>query len=74
MERKRRKSGRPSSLQDSKLRTSDFQSINKKDQSSQRSQLLVLAMDWNCIDGAKELILQNSLDNILVRMICILKT
>ncbi|CAF1069123.1 unnamed protein product [Adineta steineri] len=32
---------------------------------SQRSQLLQLAMDWNCADVAKELILQNSLDNIL---------
>ncbi|CAF4194587.1 unnamed protein product, partial [Adineta steineri] len=32
---------------------------------SQRSQLLQLAMDWNCVDVAKELILQNSLDNIL---------
>ena len=42
------------------------QNVNKKDQNAQRSQLLQLAMDWDCIDVAKELILQNSLDNILV--------
>ncbi|CAF1094081.1 unnamed protein product [Adineta steineri] len=35
------------------------------DQDAQRSQLLQLAMNWDCIDVAKELILQNSLDNIL---------
>jgi hypothetical protein len=40
-----------------------------KDQNAQRSQLLELAMDWDCVDVAKELILQNSLDNILVRTI-----
>ncbi|CAF4153268.1 unnamed protein product [Adineta steineri] len=43
--------------------------VNRRDQNAQRSQLLKLAMNWNCIDIAKELILQNSLDNILVRMI-----
>ncbi|CAF1525888.1 unnamed protein product, partial [Adineta steineri] len=41
------------------------QHVNRRDQNAQRSQLLQLAMDWNCIDVAKELILQNSLDNIL---------
>lgn len=40
--------------------------VNKKDQNAQRSQLLQLAMDWDCIDVAKAFILQNSLDNILV--------
>ncbi|CAF3967063.1 unnamed protein product, partial [Adineta steineri] len=39
--------------------------VNRRDQNAQRSQLLKLAMDWDCIDVAKELILQNSLDNIL---------
>ncbi|CAF0878333.1 unnamed protein product [Adineta steineri] len=41
------------------------QNVNRRDQNAQRSQLLQLAMDWDCIDVAKELILQNSLDNIL---------
>ncbi len=48
--------------------TNSRQNVNKKDQNAQRSQLLQLAMDWDCIDVAKELILQNSLDNILVRI------
>ncbi|CAF3691904.1 unnamed protein product, partial [Adineta steineri] len=39
--------------------------VNRRDQNAQRSQLLQLAMGWDCIDVAKELILQNSLDNIL---------
>ncbi|CAF1449983.1 unnamed protein product [Adineta steineri] len=39
--------------------------VNRRDQNAQRSQLLQLAMDWDCINVAKELILQNSLDNIL---------
>jgi hypothetical protein len=47
--------------------TSSRKNVNKKDQNAQRSQLLQLAMDWDCIGVAKELILQNSLDNILVR-------
>jgi hypothetical protein len=47
--------------------TNSRQNVTKKDQNAQRSQLLQLAMDWDCIDVAKELILQNSLDNILVR-------
>ncbi len=44
------------------------QDVNKKDKNAQRSKLLQLAMDWNCIDVAKTFILQNSLDNILVRI------
>lgn len=47
--------------------TNSRQNVNKRDQNAQRSQLLQLAMDWDCIDVAKQLILQNSLDNILVR-------
>ena len=39
---------------------------NKKTRISQRTELLELAMNWNCIDVAKELILKNSLENILV--------
>jgi hypothetical protein len=50
-------------------RTTSHQDVTKKDQNAQRSQLLTLAMDWDCIDVAKELILENSLDNILVRII-----
>jgi len=49
--------------------TSSRQDVTKKDQNAQRSQLLTLAMDWDCIDVAKELILENSLDNILVRIV-----
>ncbi|CAF3378524.1 unnamed protein product, partial [Rotaria sp. Silwood2] len=55
----------PPNSQDKKRQSSARQNVNKKDQNAQRSQLLLLAMDWNCIDVAKELILQNSLDNIL---------
>ncbi|CAF1177771.1 unnamed protein product [Rotaria sp. Silwood1] len=52
-------------LQDRELQSSVRQNIHKKDRRTQRSQLLRLAMDWNCIHVAKELILQNSLNNIL---------
>jgi hypothetical protein len=41
-------------------------SIRQKEQNSERSRLLDLAMDWKCIDAAKEFIFKNSLDNILV--------
>jgi hypothetical protein len=61
---------KPSPTSQAKQRqSSSRQNVNKKDQNAQRSQLLQLAMDWDCIDVAKELILQNSLDNILVRKI-----
>jgi ankyrin repeat protein len=43
-----------------------YNDIHKKDEGAQRTQLLELAMSWDCIDVAKELILKNSLDNILV--------
>ncbi|CAF3302297.1 unnamed protein product, partial [Rotaria sp. Silwood2] len=56
----------PPNSQDKKRQSSARQNVNKKDQNAQRSQLLLLAMDWNCIDVAKELILQNSLDCIFV--------
>jgi len=58
----------PSASHIKERQTSARQNINKKDQSAQRSQLLQLAMDWDCIDVAKEFILQNSLDNILVKI------
>ena len=44
-----------------------LQDVKKKGQNAHRTQLLELAMDWNCIAVAKELILKNSLGNILVR-------
>jgi hypothetical protein len=37
---------------------------NKKNQKTVSTLLLDLAMDWNCIDVAKEYVLENSLDNI----------
>ena len=40
--------------------------ILQKDQKAERTRLLDLAMDWDCIDVAKEYLFQNSLDNILV--------
>jgi hypothetical protein len=40
--------------------------ISKKERNAERTKLLDLAMDWNCIEVAKELIFQSSLDNILV--------
>lgn len=43
--------------------------VKKKDRNAQSTKLLELAMDWNCIDVAKELILKNSLDNILASRI-----
>ena len=45
-----------------------LQDVKKKGQNAHRTQLLELAMDWNCIAVAKELILKNSLENILVRI------
>jgi hypothetical protein len=63
-----RKIKAPPTSQMKERHTSSRQNVSKKDQNAQRSQLLKLAMDWDCIDVAKELILQNSLDNILVRI------
>jgi len=40
--------------------------ISQKDQKAERSRLLNLAIDWNRIDVAKEFILQNSLNHIMV--------
>jgi hypothetical protein len=37
---------------------------NKENQKSISTLLLDLAMDWNCIDVAKEYVIKNSLDNI----------
>ena len=36
--------------------------IHRHDENAQRSRLLNLAMDWDCIDVANELILKNSID------------
>jgi len=38
----------------------------KQDEVVERSRLLELAMDWDCIDVAKEFALKNSLEYILV--------
>jgi hypothetical protein len=40
--------------------------ISRKDNKAEQSKLLDLAMDWNCIDEAKEFIFRNSSDHILV--------
>ncbi|CAF4376552.1 unnamed protein product, partial [Adineta steineri] len=65
MERSLRKS-KPQPTADVKQHHVDSRRhVNRRDQNAQRSQLLKLAMNWDCIDVAKELILQNSLDNIL---------
>jgi len=52
--------------QDKNRQLTAFESVIKNGENAQRSQLLELAMDWNCIDVAKELILESSLNNILV--------
>ncbi|CAF1184605.1 unnamed protein product [Adineta steineri] len=60
------RNSKPPPTADAKRHHADSrQNVNKRDQNAQRSQLLQLAMDWDCINVAKELILQNSLDNIL---------
>ena len=56
----------PPTFQTIERHKSSREIVNKQDQNAQRSQLLELAMDWDCIDVAKAFILQNSLDNILV--------
>lgn len=66
MERNHQKFKPPPTLQTIERHKSSREVVNKKDQNAQRSQLLQLAMDWDCIDVAKAFILQNSLDNILV--------
>ena len=43
--------------------------LQKSDRNVERTQLLSLALDWDCIDVARELILKNSLDNIIVCII-----
>jgi len=68
IEMSQRKIKHPPASHGKERQTSSRHNVNKKDQNAQRSQLLQLAMDWDCIDVAKELILQNSLDNILVRI------
>lgn len=48
--------------------------IKEKEDQAERTRLLQLAMDWDCIDIAKEFIFQSSLDNILVGYIFLSKT
>ncbi len=69
LEMSQRKFKLPPTSETKKRQSNSRQSVNRKDRNAQRSQLLTLAMDWDCVDVAKELILQNSLDNILVRTI-----
>lgn len=40
--------------------------VSEKAQKAARFRLLKLAMDWNCVDVAREFIFKNSLSNILV--------
>ena len=42
--------------------------IYERDTYAPRAQLLQLAMDWNMIDVAKELVFKNSLDFIVVKL------
>mgnify|MGYP007114654720 FL=1 len=42
--------------------------IYERDTYATRAQLLQLAMDWNMIDVAKELVFKNSLDFIVVKL------
>ncbi|CAF1206439.1 unnamed protein product, partial [Didymodactylos carnosus] len=46
---------------------------NKSEQDVQKQQLLALALDWNCIEVAKELIIQQSLSNIPDKKFILLK-
>ena len=66
---RRNQSGQSSSTadRDRKRIAASQRQINKQRQRAERVKLLELAMNWNCIDVARELILKNSLDNILVR-------
>ncbi|CAF4055197.1 unnamed protein product, partial [Adineta steineri] len=65
MERSLRKSKPQPTIHVKQHHADSRHDVNRRDQNAQRSQLLQLAMDWDCINVAKELILQNSLDNIL---------
>ncbi len=69
IEKYEQKSNPPPSLPAKQRQSKSRRNVSMKDQNVQRSQLLELAMAWDCVDVAKELILQNSLDNILVRTI-----
>jgi hypothetical protein len=40
--------------------------ISEKDQKAERTRLLNLALNWDCIDVAKEFIFKNSFDHIIV--------
>jgi nitrate/TMAO reductase-like tetraheme cytochrome c subunit len=64
--RKQQREKPQSSLYIKQCQSTSRQDVTNKDQRAQRSHLLELAMNWDCIDVAKELILENSLHNILV--------
>ena len=60
---KRKKLEQQRTVQDARPSLDDNERHEQRDD---RSDLLKLAMRWNCIDAAKELILKNSLENIMV--------
>ncbi|CAF2638466.1 unnamed protein product [Rotaria sp. Silwood2] len=65
MELNQRRSKRNPNIDDKIHQSRIYQDVKKIDDIAQRSQLLELAMDWDCIEVARELILENSLNNIL---------
>lgn len=65
----RRKPPHPTTVK--KYQLNSELNIHRHDENAQRSRLLNLAMDWDCIDVANELILKNSIDFIsVIRLIC----
>jgi hypothetical protein len=68
VERKPRRSKATHDTEIEKYESQSRSRISQKGQNAERSTLLDLAMDWKCIDVAKEFIFQSSLDNILVRI------
>lgn len=51
------------------MREQACKEIYKHDENATRAQLLKIAMDWNSIDVAKELVFKNSLDFIVVKQV-----
>ena len=41
--------------------------ISEKAQKAERYRLMKLAIDWNCVDAAREFLFKNSLDNLMVK-------
>lgn len=54
-------------VQNQKITEQTIRNFSKHNQDAIRSQLLKLAMDWNCIDKARECVFKNSLDFIVVK-------